>query len=104
MEILISNKLVSMDVKNFYGMKNWAAIVGGENGESDDDFLQDSDSDKDYELDQFPPCDSFGDDSSDSGKFLYSYFEKGDQNELTLLFISTKILQHYLVTVFLYFR
>ena len=76
MEILISSKLVSMNVKNFYGEKNWAAIAGGENVESNDDFLQDSDSDKDYEPDQFPPCDSSGDDSSDSGKFLYSYFEK----------------------------
>ena len=65
-----------MDVKNFYGKKNWAAIAGGENGESDDDFLQDSDSDKDYELDQFPLCDSSGDDSSDSGKFLYSILKK----------------------------
>ena len=75
-DILISSKLVSMDVKNFYGKKNWAAIAGGENGESDDDILQDSDSDENYEPDQFPPCDSCGDDSSDSGKFLYSYFEK----------------------------
>ena len=76
MEISICLKLVSMDVKNFDGKKNWAAIAGGENGESDDDFLQDSDSDEDYELDQLSPCDSCGDGSSDSGKFLYSYFEK----------------------------
>ena len=65
-----------MDVKNFYGKKNCAAIAGGENGESDDDFLQDSDSDEDYKLDQLPPCDSSRDESSDSGKFLFSYFEK----------------------------
>ena len=76
MEILICLKLVSIDVKNFYGKKNWAAIPGGENGEGDNNFLQDSDSDEDYELDQLPPCDPSGDDSSDFGKFLYSYFEK----------------------------
>ena len=32
--------------------------------------------------------------------FCTLILKRGDQNELTLLFISTKILQHYLVTVF----
>ena len=65
-----------MDVKKFCGKKNWAVIAGGKSGESDDEFLQDSELDEDYELDDLPFCDSSGDDSSDSGKFLYAYFEQ----------------------------
>ena len=28
-----------MNLRNFYGVKNWAAIAGGENGESENEFL-----------------------------------------------------------------
>ena len=37
-----------MNVQNFYGIKNWAAIAGGENGESKNEFLGESDSDDEY--------------------------------------------------------
>ena len=37
-----------MNVRNFYGIKNWAAIAGGENGESKNEFLGKSDSDGKY--------------------------------------------------------
>ena len=37
-----------MNVRNFYGIKNWAAISGGENGESENKFLGESDSDDEY--------------------------------------------------------
>ena len=37
-----------------YSKKNWDAIAVGENGESDDDFLEDSDSVEDYEFDEYP--------------------------------------------------
>ena len=33
-----------MNVRNFYDIKNWAAIAGGENGESENEFLAESDS------------------------------------------------------------
>ena len=43
-----------MNVRSFYGRKNWTVIpAGGENGESDDDILDDSDSDDEY----VPPSD-----------------------------------------------
>ena len=34
-----------MHVQKFHGIKNWATITGGENGESEDEFLGKSDSD-----------------------------------------------------------
>ena len=37
-----------MNVRNFYGIKNRAAIAGGENGESENEFLGESDSDDKY--------------------------------------------------------
>ena len=37
-----------MNVQNFYGIKNWAAIAMGENGESENEFLGESDSDDEY--------------------------------------------------------
>ena len=37
-----------MSVRNFYGMKNWAAVAGGENGESENEFLGESDPDDEY--------------------------------------------------------
>ena len=37
-----------MNVRNFYDIKNWAAIAGGENGESENEFLGESDSDDEY--------------------------------------------------------
>ena len=41
------NKLL-INVQNFYGIKNWAAIAEGENGESENEFLGESDSDNEY--------------------------------------------------------
>ena len=37
-----------MNVRNFYGIKNWAAIAGCENGESENEFQGESDSDDEY--------------------------------------------------------
>ena len=37
-----------MIVRKIYEIKNWAAVVGGENGESEDEFLGESDSDDEY--------------------------------------------------------
>ena len=37
-----------MNVLNFYGVKNWAAISGGRNGESETEFLGESDSGDEY--------------------------------------------------------
>ena len=37
-----------MSVRNFYDIKNWAAIAGGENGESENEFLVESDSNDEY--------------------------------------------------------
>ena len=37
-----------MNIRNFYGIKNQAAIAGGENGESENKFLGKSDSDDEY--------------------------------------------------------
>ena len=37
-----------MNLQNVYGIKNWAAIPGGENGESENEFLGKSDSDDEY--------------------------------------------------------
>ena len=37
-----------MNVRKFYGIKNWAAIAGGENGESEVKFLGESDSNDEY--------------------------------------------------------
>ena len=37
-----------MNVRNFYRIKNWAAIAGGENGGSKNEFLGESDSDDEY--------------------------------------------------------
>ena len=37
-----------MNVRNFYGIKNWAAIAGGENGEIENEFLGESYSDDEY--------------------------------------------------------
>ena len=37
-----------MNVQNFYGIKNWAAIAGGKNGESKNEFLGESDLDDEY--------------------------------------------------------
>ena len=37
-----------MNVQKFYGIKNWAATAGGENGESEDEFLRESDCDDKY--------------------------------------------------------
>ena len=37
-----------MNVRNFYGTKNWAAIARGENGESKNEFVGESDSDDEY--------------------------------------------------------
>ena len=34
-----------MNVRNFYGIKNWADIAGGENGEIENEFLGESNSD-----------------------------------------------------------
>ena len=34
--------------KNFKGIKNWAAVAGGENGESKVEFLGESDSNDEY--------------------------------------------------------
>ena len=37
-----------MNVQNFYGIKNWEVIAGGENGGSENEFLGESDSDDEY--------------------------------------------------------
>ena len=37
-----------MNVRKFYGIKNWAAIFGDENEKSEDEFLGKSDSDDEY--------------------------------------------------------
>ena len=37
-----------MNVRNFYGKKNWAVIAGSENGERENEFLGESDSDDEY--------------------------------------------------------
>ena len=37
-----------MNIRNFYGIKNRAGIGGGENGESENEFLGKSDSDDEY--------------------------------------------------------
>ena len=37
-----------MNVQKFYGIKTWAAIARGENGESEDKFLGESDSYDEY--------------------------------------------------------
>ena len=37
-----------MNIRNFYDIKNWAAIGGGENGKSKNKFLGESDFDDDY--------------------------------------------------------
>ena len=42
-----------MNVQKFYGIKNRAAIAGGENGESEDEFLGESDS-----VDEYVYCES----------------------------------------------
>ena len=47
MNILSNNKLI-INVRKFYGIKNWAAIAGSENGESKVEFLGESDSSKEY--------------------------------------------------------
>ena len=91
-------KLVSMDVKKFYGKKNWAAITGGENGESDDDFLQDSATRmKVMSLMNFPLVIHLVMTAVILLSFCMLIFNKCDQNKLTILFICTKIPQHYLV-------
>ena len=66
-----------MQVRNFYGKKNWTPVVaGGRNGESEDEFSEDvcQDSEKDY----VPTSSS--EESSDSGKFFNyaSYFNVSD--------------------------
>ena len=37
-----------MNIRNFYGIKNWAAIAWGKNGGSENEFLGESDSDVEY--------------------------------------------------------
>ena len=37
-----------MNVQKFYGIKNWAVIARGENGETENEFLGKSDSDDEY--------------------------------------------------------
>ena len=44
----VTNNKLLINVQNFYGIKNWAAIAGGENGESENEFLGESDSDDEY--------------------------------------------------------
>ena len=57
-----------MNVQKFYGTKNWAAIARGENGESEDEFLGESDFDDEYDYCESNHNNPQSEESSDSGK------------------------------------
>ena len=57
-----------MNVQKFYGIKIWAAIAGGENGESEDEFLGECDSDDEYVYFESSHNNPQSEESSDSGK------------------------------------